>query len=205
MFKKFNVFIIFLILCLQSTQAISGERPDKLLERVTNQMLITLKKHNAQLKRNPQGVVEIIDKILVPHVDEEAMARWVAGRNAWQKATPKQKVLFTNEFRDLLIRTYASTLMEYDNQKVEYFPVRGGVKGKKRVQVASVIREPGKEPINVTYRLIAKQDNWKVYDISIEGVSLLKGFKSQFSQEIERSGMDHVINRLKEHNKKPIK
>lgn len=205
MFKKISLVLLFFTLSLQSLQAYPSERPERLLERVTDQMISTLKRHHEHLKRNPQGVIEIIDKILVPHVDEQAMARWVAGRNAWQKATQKQRVLFTNEFRDLLIRTYASTLMEYDNQRIEYLPIRGGVQGKKRVQVASIIREPGRDPINVTYRMVAKSNDWKVYDISIEGVSLLKGFKSQFSQEIERQGMERVINRMKEHNKKPIK
>ncbi len=205
MLKNFKLIAFFFFLTLQSLQAFPSERPEKMLERVTDQMLSTLKTHNRELKKNPQGVVEIIDKILVPHVDETAMARWVAGRNGWQKATPSQRALFTNAFRDLLIRTYASTLMAFDNQKVEYFPIRGSIEGKQRVQVASVIREPGKEQIKVTYRLIAKSDAWKVYDISIEGVSLLKGFQSQFSQEIERNGMDSVIQRMKEHNKKPIK
>lgn len=205
MLKKINLIFFFFLLSVQSLQAFPSERPEKLLERVTNQMLSTLKKHDKDLKRNPQGVFEIIDKILVPHVDESAMARWVAGRTAWEKATPSQRALFTNEFRDLLIRTYASTLMEYDNQRVEYFPIRGSIQGKTRVQVQSVIREPGKEQINVTYRLVAKKDAWKVYDISIEGVSLLKGFKSQLSQEIQRKGLDSVIAYLKEHNKKPIK
>lgn len=205
MVKRAYLLFIFLFLSFQSLQAYPSEPPEKLLERVTHQMLVTLKKHNQQLKKNPQGVVEIIDKILVPHVDETAMARWVAGRNAWQTATPTQRALFTNEFRDLLIRTYAVTLMEYDNQKVEYFPVRGGLKGQSRVQIASIIREPGKDPINVSYRLVAKNNAWKVYDISIEGVSLLKGFQSQFSTEIQRNGIESVIQKLKEHNKKPIK
>lgn len=206
MLKKINfAFILFFLFSLQSVQAAPSERPEKMLERVTNQMLSSLKKHSHALKKNPQGVIEIIDKILVPHIDETAMARWVVGRADWEKATPSQRVMFTNEFRDLLIRTYASTLAEYDNQRVEYFPIRGSIEGKRRVQVRSVIREPGKEQINVTYRLVAQKNAWKVYDISIEGVSLLKGFQSQLSQEIQRKGIDSVINYLKEHNKKPIK
>lgn len=203
--QKLALAMVLIVLSCQSVVAWSMERPDTLLERITGSMISALKKHDKELKKDPNRVVEIIDRILVPYMDSESMARWVAGRSAWQKATPQQRSRFTNEFRDLLIRTYGATLLEYKNQKIEYIPYRGNLSGKKRVQIASLIREPGKESIKVNYRLVMKKDGWKVYDISIEGVSLLKGFQSQFSQELQRSGMDNVIAKLKEHNKKEIK
>ncbi len=202
--KKVSMVFLLFIFCWQTCIA-AVERPEVMLERITTDMINELKKNDKILKKDPNRVVEIIDKILAPYMDSGSMAKWVAGRNAWRKATPSQRARFTSEFRDLLIRTYGATLLEYKNQKVEYLPLRGDLEGKKRVLVSSLIREPGKESIKLTYRLVARSDRWKVYDISIEGVSLLKGFRSQFLQELERTGMDKVTAKLQEHNKKSIK
>tara|TARA_R110002110_G_scaffold121431_2_gene297191 strand:+ start:20835 stop:21455 length:621 start_codon:yes stop_codon:yes gene_type:complete len=201
--KRIGIIFFFFTFCWQTCLA-SIERPEVMLERITTDMISALKKNDQILKKDPNRVVEIIDKILVPYMDSASMAKWVAGRNAWRKASPSQRARFTSEFRDLLIRTYGATLLEYKNQKVEYLPLRGSLDGKKRVLVSSLIREPGKESLKLTYRLVAKPDRWKVYDISIEGVSLLKGFKSQFSQELERTDMDKVSAKLQEYNKKEI-
>jgi len=202
--RRIGITVLLVMFCWQTCIA-AIERPEVMLERITGDMISELKKNDKILKKDPNRVVEIIDKILVPYMDSGSMAKWVAGRNAWSKATASQRARFTSEFRDLLIRTYGATLLEYKNQKVEYLPLRGSLEGKKRVLVSSLIREPGKESIKLTYRLVARSDRWKVYDISVEGVSLLKGFKSQFSQELERTGMDKVTEKLQEHNKKAIK
>lgn len=202
--KRFLQFVIAVLLVL-GTNIVSAaiEPPDRLLDRVTVDMISALKRHDQELKKRPDRIIQIIDRILVPHIDSMAMAKWVAGRQAWLEASPTERLRFANEFRDLLIRTYASTLLSYDNQAVEYYPVRGGY-NKKRVMVNSVIKEPGKEPVRVSFRLLNRSDSWKVYDISIEGVSLLKGFQSQFANDMRQYGMEHVINRIKEHNKKPL-
>lgn len=206
MFKIASRFLLVLLL-VQTVfvkQVVAAESPDVMLNRITKDMLTTLRDRDDELRTKPNLIFEIIDKILVPHVDSMGMARWVAGRHAWSKANQSQRIRFANEFRDLLIRTYASTLIAYNNQTVEYLPIRGDVANKRRVQVNSLIREPGKDPIKVAYRLISKANGWKVYDISIEGVSLLKGFQSQFSTEIQQKGIESVIKRIQEHNKKPL-
>src|SRR5262249_4358104 len=154
---------------------------DVLLKRVTQELITVLRKEDVSLRKNPDHIYDIIDRVLVPYIDWEAMAQWVIGRNAWMSATPAQRKQFAHEFKDLLIRTYASTLRAYKNQTIEYLPVRGGVQDKNRVQIASLIKEPGRESIKVNYRLADKGSSWKVYDISIEGVSLLKGFQAQFA------------------------
>lgn len=180
------------------------ESPDAMLKNVTQNLITELRQQDKSVRQNPAHIYDIINRILVPHVDWEAMAQWVIGRSAWTQATPAQRKAFAKEFRDLLIRTYASTLRAYNNQTIEYLPIRGGVQGK-RVQISSTIKEPGREPIRVTYRLADKGADWKVYDISIEGVSLLKGFQAQFAPEIRQSGLDALIQRLHQHNEKPLK
>lgn len=188
-----------------ATQAIAQEAPDALLKRVTQEMITALRENDADLREHPNHIYKIIDQILVPHIDWTAMARWVVGRAIWEKSSESQRSTFSKEFKDLLIRTYASTLRAYNNQTIDYLPIRGGIAGKNRVQVSSVIRESGREPIRVAYRLTNQSGNWLVYDISIEGVSLLKGFQSQFAQELQQKGIDAVTQRLHQHNEKPLR
>lgn len=198
------VVMLFALMVMKSAFA-QSEAPDVVLKRVTQEMITALRNHDADLKSNPNHIYPIIDKILVPHIDWDAMAHWVVGRNAWDRASDGQRARFSKEFKDLLVRTYASTLRAYNNQTIEYLPVRGGSEGKSRVLVASLIRESGREPIKVTYRMAKKGDAWLVYDITIEGVSLLKGFQSQFAQEVQQKGIDALSDRLHQHNEKPLR
>lgn len=201
------IFAMMFFLMMGSVNAHAQEKvpPDVLLKKVTQELITALRKHDKELREQPNYIYVMIDQILVPYVDWHTMAQWVIGRQAWAKATPEQRMRFANEFKDLLIRTYASTLRAYNNQTIEYFPIRGGLDGKERVIVASRIREPGREPIKVSYRMVNKGDSWKVYDISIEGVSLLKGFQSQFAEEIQQHGLNPLIQRLHQHNEKPLR
>ena len=198
--------MIMLFAFLVTTQVIAqAEEPDVMLKRVTQEMITALRQDDKELRANPSKIYPIIDRILVPHIDWDAMAHWVVGRNAWDRATEAQRARFSKEFKDLLVRTYASTLRAYDNQTIEYLPIRGGIQGKNRVQVSSLIRESGREPIKVTYRMGRQGDQWLVYDITIEGISLLKGFQSQFAQEIQQKGLDSLSARLHQHNEKPLR
>lgn len=190
--------------CL-SAQPRPNEAPDVMMNRVTQEMVSNLKSQSQSLDKNPQLIYEIVNRVLVPYVDWNTMSKWVLGRQTWSKATEDQRNCFSNEFKHLMIRTYASTLRSYNNQTIEYMPVRGSYQGKSRIQIDSVIRESGKEPVKVTYRLVRVGNIWKVYDIIIEGVSLLKGFQSQFSNELQQRGLPSLIDRLHQHNEKPLR
>jgi len=194
----------FLVWIIFSQQAIASEAPDVLLKRVTQEMITELRAKDTALKEDPKLIFTIVDKIIVPYIDWAVMSHWVIGRAEWSRASESQRTRFTKEFRDLLIRTYANTLRAYKDQTVEYYPVRGGIEGKEHVQINSVIHSPSQEDIRVSYRLARKSEGWKVYDISIEGVSLLKGFRSQFSEEIKQQGLEELIQRLHTHNDKPV-
>ncbi len=174
--------------------------PVEMLQSVTQEVLQELKVRHETLQKNPKQVSELMSRLMLPHVDLEGMARWVLGRNAWMDASTEQQAQFTEEFRHLMINTYAGALSEYRNQTIEYFPIRGGAAGKERVQVASVIHDPGREVTHIVYRLVSKQGEWKVYDIVIEGVSLLKGFQAQFATDLEKKGLAQLIQDLKSHN-----
>lgn len=198
--KWISVFLWF----LGSTCALAdvSTGPLELLQSVTQEVLSELKADQAAIKVNSHKVQILMNRVMLPHVDIEGMSRWVVGRTAWTQATAAQQQAFIAQFRHLMLNTYANTLSEYHDQRIEYLPMREAVDGKERVQVMSIIHEPGKEPINVVYRLVKKGNEWKVYDIIIEGVSLLKGFQAQFSEDIQAKGLSWVTEDLQRHNNK---
>lgn len=179
---------------------VEDQDPIKLLNSVTAQVLSELKAGGEPLKKDPIKRHALMQRVMLPYVDLVGMSRWVVGRQVWMAASADEQHRFTEEFKHLIINTYSGALSEYRHQTIDYLPIRGGIEGKDRVQVESVIRETGREPIHVMYRLVKKPEGWRVYDIVIEGVSLLKGFQSQFSTDLQQKGFEQVIQELHQHN-----
>ena len=99
-----------------------------------------------------------------------------------------------------MIRTYASALTSYEDQTVQFYPIRGGYQGKRTVEVRSEI-QGGNQPIQVTYRLMRVGSVWRLYDLSVEGVSMLESFRSQFSDILSSGSMDQLLQRMVQHNR----
>ncbi len=187
---------------LLSQQILAASDPTKMLSDTTDKLLSQLKANPSQTKNNPQYVYGLVRKIVLPQVDVTGMARSALGRTYWAQATPTQRQQFTKEFTTLMIQTYGSALSAYSDETVKYYPTRGSLKGKNRTQVNSAILRSDGPPIKMNYRLILKSNQWKVYDISIEGVSILRSFRTQFSSEISELGMDAFLKKFAQHNKK---
>ncbi len=194
--KKVIVLFIGLLFCTV-VWAISS--PLDLLQNTSNQLISALQQNQATLKTKPHVVYEIVNQILLPHVDLINMSSRALGRDTWLRATPVQKQAFTQQFTILLIRTYASALAQYTDEKVNFLPLRGGFNGQ-RVQIdTNIIRDSG-PAINVSYRLMRVNDQWKLYDFSVDGISLIQSFRSQFAEELQQRGMDGLIQELAQHN-----
>jgi len=138
-------------------------------------------------------------KKILPNFDFEKVSRLVLGKN-WTNATPEQKTAFQAEFKTLLLRTYATALSKYKNQTIEYKPFRMEA-GADTATVKTAIQQSGGDPISVDYSLGKKADDWKVFDIVIEGVSLVTNYRSQFAQEIRQNGLDSLTKKLADKNK----
>ncbi|MAZ39322.1 MAG: signal peptidase [Legionellales bacterium] len=192
----------FMILCFGfSTIAIAASTdPVVMLDNTSSQMINALKQNKATIKSNPKYVEGLAKKILIPNVDVPTMSRLALGRNAWQNASNAQKKQFMQEFVTLLVRTYSTALASYTNQSIKFYPVRGGTDGKSRVQVMSKIIQPGGPSIPISYRLVKRGSYWKVYDMSVDGVSLVQSFKSQFANEIAQGGMSGLLASMQKHN-----
>jgi len=195
-----QVLFALIIMVIGVQSALGATDPVGMLQSISNRMIAALKANKATMKNNPKVVVGIVNRIMLPHVDVVSMSRSVLGRTAWMQATSAQRAQFIKEFKTLVIRTYASALASYSNETVQFAPLRGGVAGRTRVQVDSKIIQPGGPPIPVSYRMVQSGNKWKVYDVIIEGVSLVQSYRSQFANVLSQKGLPGLLKQLSAHN-----
>jgi len=200
--KTFYTVWVLLIatMWVQAVQAAPAESPVVLLERTSLQVIKILQDEKQQLQQDPARVKEIIDKYILPHLDEVTMAKLALGKN-WRKASKPQKRQFVVEFRNLLVRTYSRSLLEFSDQKMSFFPVKLAADTHKASVKAEVI-QPGGPSIPLAYRVRIKNNAWKVYDIKIDGISLVTSYRGTFNQEVRKSGMDGLLKYLRDQNSK---
>jgi phospholipid transport system substrate-binding protein len=192
--KKMLQLFVGLFMAASVQAALAEVAPDELVKNTANEVLTIIK----QDKDIRAGDIAKITA-LAEDFNFDRVSRMVLGKH-WRTATPEQKEAFKIQFRDLLIRTYASALSKYQNQTIEFKPLRMQPSDKE-VIVRSEILQPGGQPIAVDYSLEKAGDTWKVYDIVIEGVSLVTNYRGQFSEEVKRSGLEGLIQKLSEKNK----
>lgn len=178
--------------------ALAAESPDALVKRTAEDVMAIVKNDKDIQAGNQDKIFALAEEKILPNFNFDRVSRLVLGKN-WTKATPDQKAAFQTEFRTLLLRTYATALSKFKNQTIEYKPLRLA-DGGNTAAVKTVILQPGGQPIAVDYALEKQADNWKVYDIVIEGVSLVTNYRGQFTQEIRQNGLDSLIKKLAEKN-----
>ena len=180
--------------------AVAETAPDALVKKTSEEVLEIVRNDQEIQNGNQQKIFALAEEKIMPNFDFDRVCRLVLGRN-WANASKEQQANFQNEFRTLLLRTYASALSKYRNQPIQYLPYRAQPDAK-RVTVKTQIIQPGAQPIAIDYSLENGDNGWKVYDIVIEGISLVTNYRSQFSNEIRQSGgMDGLIQRLAEKNR----
>ncbi|HOB60540.1 MAG TPA: ABC transporter substrate-binding protein [Candidatus Competibacteraceae bacterium] len=172
--------------------------PQQVVQETSTRMLSALRQNYAALKQNSSQIYGLVDQIVLPNFDFELMSRWVLGR-AWQQATPDQRNRFTQEFRTLLVRTYAKALLEYANDDVRMSPQSGAVDGNEAT-VKTEVRVKSGQPIQINYSMHLANDAWKVYDVTVDGVSLVTSYRGTFATQIRDKGMDAVIADLQQRN-----
>lgn len=172
--------------------------PQDVVQETSTQMLDALRQNRATIDREPGQIYPLVNRIVLPNFDFELMSRWVLGR-AWQQATPEQRRQFTEEFRTLLVRTYAKALLEYANETIQILPQAGAAAGDETT-VKTEVRPKTGQPIQINYNMHLGNEGWKVYDVTVDGVSLVTSYRSTFTTQIRTSGMDAVIADLRQRN-----
>jgi phospholipid transport system substrate-binding protein len=195
MIKHF--FIALSMLCFSAT-VFAIEAPDALVKRTADDVLAIIKTDKDIQAGDQSKIFALTEEKILPNFNFDRVSRLVLGKN-WTKATPEQKTAFQNEFRTLLLRTYATALSKYKNQTIEFKPLRMA-DGANTATVKTEILQSGGQPIAVDYTLAKEVDAWKVYDIVIEGVSLVTNYRGQFAQEVRQNGLDSLIKKLADKN-----
>lgn len=190
---KVRILALSLLCLIVSLSAFADPAPVAMLKQVSSQMISELDQSQGNL--NKQKVHGIINRVLLPHVDLEAMSRSVVGKQYWSASSPAQKEQFKHSFTNLVIKMYSAPLASYNGDKIEFKPLRDTTGS--RLQVESIISRKNGQQIPVSYRLLQTAGGWKVYDFSVEGISMVSSYRSQFDSILQQQGMEGLLNRLR--------
>jgi phospholipid transport system substrate-binding protein len=144
--------------------------------------------------------MRIVEEVLRPHVDQHRISALALGKY-WRTATPQQRAGFEKEFKETMVRLYSSAYASYKEWSIDYLPLRLKADDKKTIVKIKVNRSGG-QPVAISYRMVNRAGEWKVYDIIIEGISLVTNYRNQFKEIIERGGgkVEALINHLAKKN-----
>jgi phospholipid transport system substrate-binding protein len=173
--------------------------PDVLVRSVTGEVLDIVRKDKDIQSGNTKKSIELVDAKVLPHFNFKRMTQLALGREA-RKATPEQLAILIEEFKTLLVRTYAKALTEFRNQEMVFKPFKMAA-ADTDVKVRTEIRQSGGKPVPMDYYLEKSSSSWKVYDMEVGGVSLVTNYRSSFAQEIQANGIDGLIRSLQAKNK----
>jgi len=199
--KRSLLSVLLLLPCLLAagTAAAVSDSPEALVHSTSERMLSELQASKAVLKEHPEKLYSLVSEIVLPHFDFEIMAQSVLGKY-WHRATPAQRERFVKEFRFLLVRTYASSLADYSDQKVIYRPMRPSA-DPDQATVRTEIAQKSGFPVPVDYDLERQGSDWKVVNVTIDNLNLVSNYRSSFGVEIRQIGLARTIDKLAERNK----
>lgn len=193
---------LFVVLWSAAGPAAAQEQtPDQLVRTQTDRILELIRANRDEYKRDTRKLYAMVDKEVLPYFDFRAMSRSVLGRN-WNNASEEQRERFVKEFRDLLVRTYATALLKYNNEEIRYLPFRHNPGDRTAVVRTEVIQSGGGPNIPINYSFFRSKDGWKVYDVAIENSSLVITYRGTYADRIRKQGLDGLIASLAEANRR---
>jgi len=196
MMKK---LIALVFTALLAAVAHAQEAPDVLVKQVTEEVLDIVRKDKDIQNGSARKAIDLVDAKVIPHFNFKHMTALAVGKD-WRKASPQQQEQLAAEFKTLLVRTYSNALTSYKNQKVVYKPFRMSA-GDVEVLVRTEVQQPGNKPVQLDYSLEKLDAGWKVYDVSVAGISLVTNYREQFGQEVRNGGIDGLIKAIAAKNK----
>ncbi|MES2353784.1 MAG: ABC transporter substrate-binding protein [Pseudomonadota bacterium] len=195
--RKLPIILFFAL--ITGTCAIADElSPDAVIGKITADVLESVQNDRELRAGNREKVLALAEAKVLPHMDFARLTRLATGKH-WREATPSQRDGLMREFRRLLIHTYSNAIGAYKGQTLVVEPLHME-QGDTDVEVHSKYLRPGAAPLSVEYSMGKTAEGWKVYDIAIEGVSLVMTYRTEFSEEIKRSGLNGLVAKLQEKN-----
>ncbi len=196
--QKMKAIFTMLLLGLMfwAGQTLADVPPDKFLQEKAQRVMAELKRDGGAIRNDIDKLYALVEREILPSVDFTAMSKLILGKH-WKKATPEQRKAFIRAFRNLLVNTYTKSLKQYANQEIRFFPERTKIKGKYATVYSEFVPGNGQRNVPVIYKLRKDKDgNWKAYNLEIEGLSVVKNFRTDFNAEINAKGLDALIARL---------
>ena len=190
--------ILSLVLLMMSLPVLAAPAPEQLIRETSDRVLDEIKTNGDKYRSDPASIHALVNDVVLPHFDFYEMTDLALGRHK-NDVSAEQKPVIVDEFRQLLVRTYSSALLEYTDQALVYLPMEGE-EADGRVTVRTEIEQAGGFPIPINYALRLGDDGWKVYDISVDDVSLVTNYRSSFSRAIRKDGVDGLIKTLQDRN-----
>ena len=189
-------YCLVMFLCLYCGMVFAADpAPLTMLKQTSDQMLSMLRQYKGQLKPNDRRIYDIVNKILLPHFNLDEMSRAVVGPRYWQPASVDTREQFQKAFTHYVTRTYSTALAGYRDETIRFFPLRGAVSGDRIVVHSQIVQRDGPS-IAVDYRLMRMGGEWKVYDFSVDNVSLVQNYRAQFANVLAQGGLSKLVQEL---------
>src|SRR5437667_7164798 len=172
--------------------------PDQLVQKITAEVLAAIKSDKELAAGDKQKALKLAEEKVLPYIDFEQATRLAVGR-AWSQASPEQKKRLVSEFRNMLVRTYSNAIEGYQGQTLKVLPSRGKQDPEDTTVRTQFIRAGG-QPLPIEFHMRQTDKTWKVYDIVVEGVSLVMTYRSEFDAVVKQEGLDGLIKRRAQKN-----
>lgn len=170
-----------------------------LVRETTTALFAAVEANGGPLSEDPARARALVEEFITPHVDLQGFSKLVLGKH-WRAATPEQREQFLAQFHELMLRTYATAVTSYTGIEIEYLPMHQESR-ENFATVKTIIPRPDGEGVKVNYRLHCRNNVWKLFDVSIAGVSMVTTYRSAFAAEVQKSGLDGLIKVLEQKNK----
>jgi len=188
-----NKMLTVLFLLAASPAALAQE-PNDVIQSASDQLATELEGRKEELNEDREALYALIDSILLPRFDRRYAAQLVLGRH-WRNATDTQRERFIEAFYGSLLRRYADGVLEFDQDKVEILPFRGDLTEPRTTVKTMVTLEDGTS-VPVNYGMVKRESGWLMFDVTIEGISYVRNFRTELNSEIQATSLDAVIERL---------
>ena len=173
--------------------------PDQLVQKITDEVLAAIKSDKELAAGDRQKAIKLAEEKVLPYIDFEEATRLAVGRS-WAQASPEQKKRLVGEFRNMLVRTYSNAIEAYQGQTLKVLPARGNQAEKDEATVRTQFVRAGGQPLPIDFQMRKTDKGWKVFDIAVEGVSLVLTYRSEFDAVVKQEGIDGLIKRLAQKN-----
>ena len=188
--------VVAVVAGLLAVTAAAQPSPPEVIEEAARQLDEAVKERREELAANKEELYSLIDDILLPRFDRRYAAQLVLARH-WRSASEEQRQDFIDAFYDSMLQQYAEAVLDFNMEQIEILPYRGDASDE-RTTVRTTVRLEDGTRVPVDYVMVRRSDGWKIFDVRIEGISYVRRYRADMNSEIQASGLDAVIRRLRE-------